>query len=155
KNISAHIVPGPVVRTLKWRLAMRTASIIATAVKLAVAVAFAASREEAQARAEAWLALGDHQKYTQSWTEAASMVPSPVDQEKWTEMSRQVREPLGAVTSRKVLTVTFTKSLPGAPDGDYAVLRFQTSFAHKAAAVETVTLMMDAGILRSAGYFIK
>ncbi len=134
---------------------MRTTAITVAASIFAAAVMFAASREEAQARAEAWLALVDNQRYAESWTESSSMFRSRVAQQKWMDLSKQVREPLGAVTSRKLLNVTFAKSLPGAPDGDYAVLKFQSSFAHKASAVETVTLVMDAGVLRSVGYFIK
>ena len=38
--------------------------------------------------------------------------------------------------------------LPGAPDGQYLVLQFNTSFAEKKAAVETVTvgLEKDGGV---------
>jgi uncharacterized protein DUF4019 len=135
-------------------LTMKTSSLIVSAVMLAATV-LAASREEARARAEAWLALVDSQRYGQSWTESSSLFRSRVTQQRWTGMARQARESVGDVISRTLLTVTFAKSLPGAPDGDYAVLRFQTSFTRKAQAVETVTLMMDAGVLRSAGYFIK
>jgi len=47
-------------------------------------------------------------------------------------------------------------SLPGAPDGDYVVIQFQTSFANKASAVETITPMRDRdGAYRVSGYFIR
>jgi hypothetical protein len=46
--------------------------------------------------------------------------------------------------------------LPGAPDGDYAVIQFSTEFAHKRTARETVTPMRDAdGEWRVSGYFIR
>ena len=47
------------------------------------------------------------------------------------------------------------KSLPGAPDGEYAVLQYETSYQNKANAVETLTLMIDSGKWRSAGYYIR
>ena len=50
----------------------------------------------------------------------------------------------------------FTKTMPGAPDGEYVILQFDTSFADKKAAIETVTPMKDKdGKWRVAGYFIK
>jgi hypothetical protein len=45
---------------------------------------------------------------------------------------------------------------PWAPDGSYVVLQFETRFEHKAAAVETVTSMLDRdGVWRVAGYFVR
>jgi len=128
--------------------------VVAAAV-LTGTIAFAASREEAQARAQAWLSLVDNQKYAESWAESSSMFRSRVPQQRWIDEAKRVREPLGSVNSRRSLTVRFAKTLPGAPDGDYAVLQFQSSFTHKAAAIETVTLVLDDGQLRAVGYFIK
>lgn len=47
-------------------------------------------------------------------------------------------------------------SLPGAPDGKYVVIQYDTSFENKKAAVETVTPMLDKdGKWRVSGYYIK
>ncbi len=44
----------------------------------------------------------------------------------------------------------------GAPDGEYVVIQFETSFEHKRSAIETVTPMMDRdGKWRVSGYYIK
>jgi hypothetical protein len=46
--------------------------------------------------------------------------------------------------------------LPGAPDGEYVVIQYESSFEHKQAAVETVTPMLDKdGTWRVSGYFIR
>jgi hypothetical protein len=67
-----------------------------------------------------------------------------------------LRNPLGKVLSRKLITKTYKKSLPGAPDGEYLVIQFETSFENKKSAVETTITMMDKnGIWRISGYFIK
>ena len=50
---------------------------------------------------------------------------------------------LGKVLSRKLVSKTYTESLPGAPDGKYVVVQYRTSFEHKESAVETVTPMLD------------
>ena len=45
--------------------------------------------------------------------------------------------------------------LPGAPDGTYVVLSFDTRFEHQERAQETVTMMLEDGKFRGAGYFIR
>src|SRR5579863_195563 len=120
------------------------------------ALAFAApANEPSQMSGEAWLALIDHQNYSESWTQSASFFRSRVTQPRWTEMVKQVREPLGGLISRKVLSTTTTRTLPGAPDGEYVVFRFQTSFRVKSDAIETLTVVLEDGQWKAVGYFIK
>jgi hypothetical protein len=46
--------------------------------------------------------------------------------------------------------------LPGAPDGQYVVIQFETSFENKHNAVETVTPMLEPnGQWRVSGYYIR
>jgi hypothetical protein len=66
------------------------------------------------------------------------------------------RAPLGKVLSRTLKSATYATSLPGAPDGEYVVVKFDTSFEKKQSAIETVTPMKDPdGRWRVSGYFIK
>ena len=54
------------------------------------------------------------------------------------------------------MTATPTESLPGAPDGHYVVLHYETSFENKKTAIETVTPMLDQdGDWRVSGYYIR
>ena len=55
-----------------------------------------------------------------------------------------VRPPLGELVDRTVMSTQLTRQIPGAPDGDYALLEFRTSFAKKTNARETVTLEREA-----------
>ena len=121
----------------------------------AVPFALAQSSGDAAQSAEAWVRLIDSGKFEDSWTEASTFFRSQVPRDRWTGMVKGVRAPLGLVKSRTVKNVTTAKSLPGAPDGDYTVIQYQTSFQNKATAVETLTVMMDGGRWRAAGYFIK
>jgi hypothetical protein len=58
--------------------------------------------------------------------------------------------------SRKRKNATYSKTLPGAPDGEYVVIQYESSFERKQSAVETVTPMLDKdGKWRVSGYFIK
>ncbi len=111
---------------------------------------------KAQAAATSWLALTDGAKYGQSWDEAASLFKGAVKKADWEKAVNGGRGPLGAVKSRKLKSATFRRSLPGAPDGEYVVIQFDTVFEKKATAVETVTPMREKdGSWRVSGYFVK
>jgi tRNA A-37 threonylcarbamoyl transferase component Bud32 len=106
--------------------------------------------------AQAWLYLLDEGKIEQSWEQAAKPLQAAIPKDKWVETIRSVRGPLGKFQSRKLLSATYTTSLPGAPDGKYVVVQFETAFQNKAQAVETVTPMLEAdGTWRVSGYFVK
>jgi hypothetical protein len=110
----------------------------------------------AVAAAEKWLEMIDNGQYIESWREAAVYFKNAIDQDKWEQTLQAVRKPLGNVVSRKVKSTTYETSLPGAPDGEYVVLQFETSFENKKTAVEMVTPMLEKdGTWRVAGYYIK
>jgi Protein of unknown function (DUF4019) len=104
----------------------------------------------------AWLAMVDSGAYEESWREAASLLRGAISQEDFSKSMVGARQPLGRMVSRKVKSRTYKESLPGAPDGKYVVLEFDTSFENKKTAVETVTPMQEPdGAFRVSGYFIK
>ncbi|MGD0986673.1 MAG: DUF4019 domain-containing protein [Candidatus Sulfotelmatobacter sp.] len=106
--------------------------------------------------AESWLALVDAGKSDESWQEAAQLFKTAVTKEDWRKALHGSREPLGKLLSRKLKGATYKTSLPGAPDGEYVVIQYDSSFEHKQAAVETVTPMLDKdGKWRVSGYHIK
>ncbi len=109
-----------------------------------------------QAAAETWVALVDGAQYAASWETAAAFFRNAVPQQKWAEAAAVARGPLGSLTSRTLKSSTATKSLPGAPDGEYVVFQFNTTFEKKAAAVETVTVFHEPdGQWRVVGYFVR
>ena len=112
--------------------------------------------EEARAETVAWLALTDTGQYESSWDSASALFKAAVSKEDWEKSLSAVRMPIGALETREMATSKFSTTLPGAPDGEYVVFQFSSSFEHKATALETVTAMRDAdGAWRVAGYFIK
>jgi hypothetical protein len=115
------------------------------------------TKEAAAAKAaEAWLKLVDHGEYAKSWEEAGTFFKGAVARGQWEKQIASVRTPLGAVKNRKRAAATYTKQLPGAPDGEYLVIQYQTSFEDKESAVETVTPTVDKdGQWRVVGYFIR
>ncbi len=121
------------------------------------AVRVAASKDQtAVAGAQTWLAMVDKKEYEQSWEIASTYFKSLVTKEQWVSQIAAVRNPLGDLISRNLKMNLYQKTMPGAPDGEYYVLTFNTVFKNKISAVEIVTVIKDKdGQWRLAGYFIK
>jgi Protein of unknown function (DUF4019) len=140
---------------------MRRVSILVVLLALAAPLGLLAqpadtAEAQAVAAAEAWLATVDAGDYGKSWDDAAKLFRGAVTKEAWEQAAAGVRTPLGAATSRKLKSKQAATSLPGAPDGHYVVIQFETVFEHKREAVETVTPMLDDdGVWRVSGYFVR
>jgi hypothetical protein len=115
----------------------------------------AGGSNRAEVAAERWLGLIDTGHYVASWKQAAPLFQARVTAAGWKSALRTARLPFGKVLARRVTTETLARSLPGVPDGHYAVIRFHTDFAHKAQAGETVTMDRVAGKWRPIGYFVQ
>ena len=89
-------------------------------------------------RARQWLVLVDDKNYAQSWSEAAKAFQNREKTDAWAAKAGTDRAPLGAVASRDLKSVDLSRS-------NTAVVRYDTVFAHKAQAVETVTLAFENG----------
>ena len=110
----------------------------------------------AQKEARSWLELTDRGDPLASWSAAGKQFQNTISADQWADSLKQVRPPLGAIVERTLLSTQFTRSFPGAPDGDYALLVFRSSFAKKIDSRETVTLEHEAdGAWRVVGYFIR
>jgi hypothetical protein len=115
-----------------------------------------AEAHERVAAAQTWLAGIDAGNYAQSWKTSAMFFQKAITENKWSAALAASRKPLGEMKSRKLLDAKSAKSLPGAPDGEYVVMQFETSFTAKEKAVETVTFMKESdGTWKAVGYFIR
>jgi hypothetical protein len=135
-----------------------TAAIVMIALAAAAPLACTAppSDSDATAAALSWLALVDGGDYAHSWSSASKLFRGSVEESKWVDSVARTRGLFGALQSRKLLSATAAHTLPGAPDGEYCVIRFRSAFEKKAEALETVTPMKDEdGHWRVSGYFIK
>jgi hypothetical protein len=143
---------------MKLKMSRRLAGLAIACVAILAGPVLGAETPEdaAQKAAESWLALVDSGKYVESWDQGASFFKGAVTREQWVQSMKGVRAPLGKQQSRKIKTRQYTEHVPGAPDGKYVILQFDTSFEKKSSAVETVTPMVDTdGVWRVSGYFIK
>src|SRR5262249_42681427 len=121
---------------------MMTVTIIGSLIG-AIAMAQDKNIEAAKKGAESWLAVVDKGDYAASYEEAASIFKLAVTKEDWLQKVRAARNPLGKVISRKLKGTQYKTSLPGAPDGEYVVIQYDTSFENKRSAVETITPTLD------------
>jgi len=120
-------------------------------------LALAQSSEDlAISAVETWLSLVDDGKYEGSWKATSSYFRNAVTKEQWINSMNAYRKPLGKIITRKVESKQYTTSLPGAPDGEYVVIKCKTSFTNKKSAIETITPMKDKdGKWKVSGYYIK
>lgn len=120
------------------------------------AVAAEMARDQGTKAAKEWLALVDAGEYGESWNTAAALFKRAVTKERWEESLASLLPPMGELVSRKLKDAEYATELPGAPDGEYVVVQFDSAFTNKATAIETVTAMRDPdGVWRVAGFFIK
>ena len=112
--------------------------------------------DEALKAANAWLSVVDAGNYTESWDKTSQAFKSAVSESKWVNTLTSFRKSLGDVLSRNMVALKYTTALPGAPDGEYVVVQYQTTFKNKASSIETVTPSLEKdGVWRVSGYFIK
>ena len=96
----------------------------------------APANAEAVAAALNWLDLVDHYDWDASYRGTSPAFRKLNTLQVWSRTSQRVRVPLGAVISRGVVSA---EAVPAPPAG-YTMVKFRTSFANKADAIETVTL---------------
>jgi hypothetical protein len=112
--------------------------------------------QEAVVACEKWLTLIEFDDFADSWEETSKMFRSAVTVEDWKANMESLREAMGKTLTRTIHSKTYLTELPGAPDGEYVVIEYHTTFENKKSAVETITPMKEAdGVWRVSGYYIK
>jgi len=110
----------------------------------------------AQDAAEKWLALVDGGKDAESWEQMSAPFKKEVSKRKWKSTIEEIRKPAGKQVSRKLKSAEYRKELPGAPEGEYVVAKFDTTFERKPSAIEIVTLVLGQDLLwRVSSYAVK
>ena len=122
---------------------------------IAVSASVSAPDKASVAAAQAWARLLDGQRWSESWKASAASFKLKVPEAGWVSMVQPLRGQLGSVSSRSLKSVQSTTTLPGAPDGDYRIVQFDTTFANKSDAVETVVLSREGAVWAVSGYFIR
>ena len=101
--------------------------------------------------ARQWLGLVDAGDWDRSWNATGQSFKSLNTSDTWADVSQSVRTPLGAVVSRRLVG---EENIPAPPYG-YQVVKFKTSYANKADAIETLSLTRENESWRVVGYTIE
>lgn len=121
--------------------------------------------EEAATAAEKWLALVDASDFGESWNQTSSLFKSgvsdrslfkpAVSKQQWQSSLASVRPQLGRAVTHRLKLKQYAEQLPGEPEGEYVVLKYEPSFERMKLGTETVILVKDTdGIWRVSGYNI-
>jgi len=123
---------------------------------IAAAMPLLRAQDDAPARAagEKWLALIDQAKYKDAWKQANQNYKSQTTAAEWEGQIRSMRGAAGTLKERKFTASRHSKTVPGAPDGDYTILEFSTAFEKKAKAMEILVLSQERGAWAVAGYSV-
>ena len=114
------------------------------------------SATDAVTAAQEWLGLIDKGDAPESYQRAASLFKSAVSLEQWQASLAAAQAPLGRPLSRSLKSSRYAEELPGAPDGKYYVIEYDTAFERKKNGTETVVPMLDEdGVWRVSGYFVR
>ena len=113
-----------------------------------------AAIDDAGKAAQQWLALLDASNFDACWNALAPAARDQIGKADFSGSLAAVREQYGAAKARRASKVTFTHKLPGAPDGDYVVLQYETDFSRNGHAVETVVPMRTTDGWKVSGYFV-
>jgi Protein of unknown function (DUF4019) len=115
----------------------------------------AAEEQAAQRQALGFLSYLDAGRFADSYAYTSGLLRAKAGQPTFVQDLQRDRSPLGAKQSRKLLDSTYSTSLQGQPVGQYVVLQYNSDFANKKQAVETVVLSFENGYWRVAGWFVK
>ena len=138
------------------RIALGILSLGLAACNVVLAAEEEIDTSPAMSVAQAWVSMVDRGDYGASWDAAAEIFRGGIERSKWETTAASVRAPLGPVNARKVRMANFTRTLPGAPAGEYVVIQFDTRFENRPLSTEVVTPVREKdGSWRVAGYYIR
>jgi hypothetical protein len=122
----------------------------------AASATMAAMIAAAGAEGDHWLDLIDHGKFDESWMATAVVLQETITQKEWSADLAARRPKLGRTIMRERKSATYSKTLRGAPTGDYVTVTYLTKFEKTQLVEETLAVAKDAiGQWHVAGYDIQ
>jgi hypothetical protein len=135
---------------------MPAAAAAAGSKDAAADAALAATMAAAGAEGDRWLDLIDRGKFDESWMAAAVVLQETITQKEWSADLAARQPKIGRTIMRERKSETYSKTLRGAPTGDYVIITYLTKFEKTPLVEETLAVAKDAiGQWHVAGYDIK
>ena len=114
-----------------------------------------AEEQAAERQALGFLNYLDQGRYADSYDYTGMLIRSTLDRDNFAKQIENARAKAGATLSRSLMDASYSTTVPGAPEGEYVILHYGSSFANQQQAVETVVLAFAKSYWRVSGYFIK
>ena len=112
--------------------------------------------------AERWLVTVDAERYANAWTMAAESFKASVPQQEFRDGIRNIRKDYRRVVLRKSEKIGFVGDAPkpddpsgAAKEGMQIAILFDTKFAGNKRATEEMSVVLEDGLWRVAGYNIR
>ena len=87
---------------------------------------------------------------------AAESFRNGIERVKWEVAAQNARAASGPLVNRRMRTAAFTRSLPGAPEGEYVVFQFDARYDRQPLVTEVLTAEREKdGKWRVAGYLLR
>lgn len=134
---------------------MKTAIYFIALVLLSNSAVASSDIDAAKSAALKWLGELDAGHYAATWTEASPLFQQRVPRKKWINAASKVMDSLGKLEARHFKRAIQKRHLPGAPNGNYIVIQFSSTFANRPNAIETVTPMLSDGKWMVSGYYVR
>ena len=144
---------GATVMTILLATALALAVLSEPAAPIAASADPVATANQAAATdaAKAFLARVDARDWAGSYAATGQKFRSVNTQALWAETSEKVYPPLGALRSR---TLSYADYVPAPPNGSW-IVKFHSSFANRASAIETLSLVREDGGYKVTGIFVE
>lgn len=107
---------------------------------LMVATPVLADEDPIKSAAESFFGLVDAGSYQQAWWECSELLQMTTSLDSWVEEVRTQRALFGDAVERKVKTLSERSSQPGFPDGEYALVLYDSRYENKKKALELLVL---------------
>jgi hypothetical protein len=119
---------------------------------LAVALS---DREVAVAEARAFAALLDQRRYVDAWRVGTRYLQARLPVERWQQILRSYREPLGRVRARRVIAVRHLDRFETDPPGSNIQVNFRSTFGRSEYLERLVVRRDGDGRWRITGYQLR
>jgi hypothetical protein len=114
-----------------------------------------AEEQAAQRQALGFLGYLDQGRFADSYDYTGMLIRTSLDRETFAQKLESARSGTGPLVSRNLIDASYATTVPGAPEGQYVILHYATSFANRQDTLETVTLAFAKSYWRVSGYYIK
>lgn len=139
---------GVLVMSLIFAALLLPASPVSVTIHGPVTTTAAESETAGAARAaEAFLVMIDESRWADSYAATGAQFRKVNTLERWSEVSAEVRPPLGKVLTRDLVA---NESVPAPPSG-YQLVKFRSTYANGAQQTEVLTLVREEGVWKVTG----